>query len=210
MSGKTTRATIFNKVSKYSEYIARRYYTKYYSLFLDDSFSLSDLLQEAKMTCIKIFKKYYKYHGINNFDIQKFTSRAVGWRMRDLMRQAVTERKNTIHQSKMIVTKSIGGESVLDNAVTNFTGYDEDDIYEKHIMSSILKHGFIIEDLFKLLSKKDLTILKYVLKYEDVKKRHILKYFKNIRCGYRYWNKNLKPRLTVIMLDYNNERINHD
>src|SRR5574343_466131 len=83
------RLTLLNSLLKYCEGIAYKYYLKHYRIFESDATSVSDLKQEAKIICLKIFKTYYRMEGKNGFNLKKFVSRAVGWRMRDLMKQAI-------------------------------------------------------------------------------------------------------------------------
>jgi len=191
------KQALLNSILRYSEGIAYNYYLRHFRIFANDVLSIHDLYQEAKIICLQVFKKYHRQHNKNGFDIKKFIGRAVGWRMRDLMRQAITESKVIVHQTKNISTPSQRHlELAPDVNEANHNRYD--------ILSPELLCGFNIEHIFKRFNEKDLTCLKFMIKYND-EKHDYTKFFRNRKLMHVHWNVRVKPRLKAILLKYKEE-----
>ena len=191
------KQALFDSILKYSERIAYKYYLKHFRIFINDTLSIHDLYQEAKTICFILFKKYHKLHNKNGFNLKKFTSRAVGWRMRDLMRQAITESQVFSHQSQ-------ANGHIHPKAQEESIDVDEANAHKYDALSPDLIYGFNIQQIFKKLDEKDLTVLKFMIKYDS--KQDYTKFFKNKKLMHVYWVVKLKPKLQRMLLKYKQER----
>jgi hypothetical protein len=164
---------------KYTEYIAIRYYGKHFRVFEKDAISLDDLKQEAKLICLKMYRKYNKQHKINNFDIKKFTGRAVGWRLGDLLKGAIIHDNNMSRYEDMAHHKNnynVNGEDVdASDAVSvdtisrwnNSSGKNpNDDFYST--LSGSTQFGFAVKDVLIHFKGKSLIILKKLLENKSI------------------------------------------
>jgi len=199
-----TKQKLFNEVCKSCLGVVHNYYIKYRTLYSIDSIGLDDLKQEANIICLAMFKKNAKLHGKNGFDLIKYTRRAVGWKLRDMMHDAVRESSNIVHSCHRT------SEDDEQDNVTQFENVVSLDTSENDIGLNLL-YGFKIADIYSHFSGKDLTILKSMIEYKGVKK-HIQHLFPNDRwADIKYlWKMRIKPKVKIIIATIQKERLRDD
>lgn len=183
---------LLTKILKYCEGVVKKYYLTYRNAFTDDAVSFADLSQESKIICLKLFKEYHKYHDINGFDLQKFIARAIGWKMRDLMRCALTETK--LHSKFKVEDINDILEEEPDKYNLEEVMLSSYNIYD-HI-SKDLTSGFNVDDILSKFTENDLTILQDVIKYKN-NKADVRNITKKERA--RIFNKNIKPKVIELI-----------
>lgn len=137
---------------KYTEGIAIRYFRKHYRLFLAHSLSIDDLKQECKVICLSLFKQYIKQEGINGFNIKKFIARAVGWRMRDLMRKSVRYVKKNVSIENTSIPDERSQKRHYDKKTdtSEYVNFRKSDFFD--VLDSKTTLGFNIPDLVERLT----------------------------------------------------------
>jgi hypothetical protein len=184
----------------YADSIASVYYKKHHDTYEKDAVSLSDLKQEAKIVCFKILKKYLKKHGKKGFNIKKFLSRAVGWRMRDLLLGAIVQNKNTVHIEEIRFPDETNENTSYTPDrwnIIEYSHWDKEEFFKD--LDPVITYGFKVEELFKHFEGNDLTILKCMLEYkspQEIKK--ILKY-KTSGSVREAWVNRIKPKLLILL-----------
>jgi hypothetical protein len=141
-----------------------------------------------------MLKKFGKLEGKKKFDIKKFISRAVGWKMRDMLSCAITEaEKVTSPRNKFYDSK----EEI---------GYEFVEKIEQE-RSPSLKYGFSMKGIYKHFSGKDLTILQNMIKY-NCRKRDIARLYPNDSWfDIKYvWKTRIKPKIKSILAKIQKER----
>jgi len=184
----------------YVESVAVIYYYKHKTVFELDAVSLEDLKQEAKIICLKMIKEWGKKDGKKNFDIKKFISRAVGWRMRDLLNGAIVQSKNNLRISDLRLPDETGDNTGYIPESLNYeylANWDKDAFYNE--LDPKLLYGFNIKDIYKHFKGNDLIILKKMLDYMST--ASILKKlgYKNNNSVKQAWETRIKPKLSKLL-----------
>lgn len=184
----------------YADSIASVYYKKHRDTYEKDAVSVADLKQEARIVCFNILKKYLKKHGKKGFDIKKFLSRAVGWRMRDLLLGAIVQNKNTLHIEELRIPDETGENNGYTPDRWNtieFAHWDKDEFFKD--LSPLVNHGFTIGEIYRHFKGKDLTILKSMIECkstQEIQKKLKYKTSGSVRDA---WINRIRPRLLVVM-----------
>ncbi len=184
----------------YVESIAVVYYQKHKVVFEKDSVSLNDLKQEAKIICLKMIKEWGKKDGKLKFDIKKFISRAVGWRMRDLLNGAIVQSKNTLHLSELAIITSEGESNVSvpeSFNIAEYSHWEKEDFFTT--LEPELVHGFNIKDVLSEFKGKDLTILKKMIECKSIKSIQKDLGYKNNNSIREAWQNRILPKLKVLL-----------
>jgi hypothetical protein len=179
--------------------IAVTYYRKHKIIYEKDAVSLHDLVQEAKIICLKMIKKYGKLDGKKNFDIKKFTSRAVGWRLRDLLNGAIVHHKNNLYIEDMYLPDESGDRTSYVPEALNYeylAHWKKEDFYNE--IEPTLIYGFSVKDVFKHFKGKDLTILKKMIECKSMREVH-----KELKCKdnsvRNAWIQRIRPQLLELL-----------
>lgn len=187
----------------YVEGIAVIYYQKHNKVFEKDSVSLNDLKQEARIICLLMIKGWGRKDGKNNFDIKKFASRAVGWKMNTMLRGAIIQSKNTVNLSDYATnTTDEGDSSNFFEESTDFENHNsthKEDFFED--IDPRLVHGFNIKDIFKHFVGKDLTILKKMIECKSISSIQKETGYKNRNSIREAWNNRIKPKVLLLLKD---------
>jgi len=196
---------------KYTEYIAIRYYGKHFRVFEKDAISLDDLKQEAKLICLKMYRKYNKQHKINNFDIKKFIARAVGWRLGDLLKGAIINDNNISRYEDIAHHKknsyNINGEDAdASDAVSadtisrwnNSSGKNPNDDFYSTLSGSI-QFGFAVKDILVHFSGKSLLILEKLLEGKSIVTIQKEMGYKNHYSIIAIINNEIRPKVEEIL-----------
>jgi hypothetical protein len=180
------KVILFEELLKYSDEIAYTYFKAHANIFAKDSVGLDDLKQEARIICFKMFEQYSDLHGKNEFDLKKFTGRAVGWKMNDFLKCAKIDVKHFEHvdQKDLLSLEEKYYEKKEDNLK----------------ISGNLKCGFDINEIFKYFTGRDLKILKLFVKYNEngreIKRHFVSKDWYKIK---RIWKTAIKPKVKSII-----------
>ena len=197
---------------KYTEYIAIRYYGKHFRVFEKDAISLDDLKQEAKLICLKMYRKYNKQHKINNFDIKKFTGRAVGWRLGDLLKGAIIHDNNMSRYEDLATTKNsrsqlessedIDSADVVSidtlNRWNNSSGKNPNDEFYA-TLSGPTQFGFAVKDVLIHFKGKSLLILKKLLENKSIVTIQKEMGYKNNYSIITIINNKIRPKVEEIL-----------
>jgi hypothetical protein len=189
-----------DKLLNYSEAIAIVYYKKHKVVFEKDSVALKDLKQEADIICLKMIREYGHMDGINGFILKKFTSRAVGWRMRDMLRGAIVQSKNNLHLEDIYFpNEAFNNGTNLPEALNSieFNHWTKETFFSD--LSKRLQYGFTISDVLKEFDGKDLFILQHMLDGESTKEIQKQLGYKNNNSIREAWQKRIIPKVKTIL-----------
>jgi hypothetical protein len=147
-----------------------------------------------------MIKEWGKKDGKKKFDIKKFISRAVGWRMRDLLNGAIVQSKNNLPLADIL---SFPDEGESNNYCptglnyTEFVNWDKDEFFDT--LDPKLVYGFNVKDVFRHFKGKDLTILKSMIECKSILSVQKQLGYKNNNSIREAWVNRIKPRLQVIL-----------
>jgi len=185
-----------DKLLEYSQGIALVYYIKHKHTYEHDSVSLDDLQQEANIICLKMIKKYGKLDGKNSFDIKKFVSRAVGWRMRDMLKGAIVNIRK--YQRNDITNTQENGDLIqINKSYQKVESGLPEEFFD--LLSPNIKYGFSIKEIYSHFSKNDLKILKGIVENRSTKEMLLSTGLKNKRMLNRLWNNKIRPKLRKLL-----------
>ena len=188
------------KLLNYSESIAIVYYKKHKTVFEKDSVALNDLKQEADIICLKMIKEYGHMDGVNGFILKKFTSRAVGWRMRDMLRGAIVQSKNNLHLEDIFFpNEAYNNGNKLPEALNSidYAHWTKDTFFND--LSKGVQYGFTIKEVLAEFEGKDLFILKQMLEGESTKAIQKKLGYKNNNSIREAWQKRIKPKVKSLL-----------
>ena len=186
---------------KYMDSIAVIYYNRHKDVYEKDSKSVKDLKQEAKIVCLSMIDLYGHMDGKKEFDLKKFTCRAVGWRMNDLLRQAIKNSNNTIRISDIPQfpdeQDANGIVADLGKEPEEYAHWTKDDFLST--LSGKALFGFDIEEIYSHFNEKELTILKKMVDYNSRKDVHKSLGYKNNSSTRTIWLEKVLPKLKRLL-----------
>ena len=186
---------------KYMDSIAVIYYNRHKDVYEKDSKSIKDLKQEAKIVCLSMIELYGHMDGKKEFDLKKFTCRAVGWRMNDFLRQAIKNSNNTIRISDIPQfpdeQDSNGLVADLSKEPEEYAHWTKDDFLST--LDGKALYGFDIEEVYAKFTDKELTILKKMVDYNSRKDVHKTMGYKSNSSTRKIWLDSVLPKLKRLL-----------